>query len=83
MNSANGSQPALAVREGVVHRLEQELAVREPGQRVVGRLVLLVEGDLAHLAHGVERDQQQRDEPRARLRGEHDQRRQRHDGGVA
>ena len=52
---------------------EDHLAVRQPGERVVQRLMLLLAGDGRGLANGVQRQQEQRQEGRL-LRDEHDDR---------
>ncbi len=57
--------------------LQQQLAVGQPGQRVVQGGVLLDDRHPGGLVDREHRDQEQRHVPRAAHRGEHDQRRQR------
>ena len=67
--------------DGLGQPLQQELAVGQAGQRVVQGLVLLDQRHARRLVHGEHRDQQERHEPRAAHRREHDEWREREDGG--
>ena len=81
--SSSATEKRVQVRtlDGLGQPLQQELAVGQPGQRVVQGLVLLDQRHPRRLVHGEHRDQQQRDEPRAAHRREHDERREREHGG--
>ena len=71
-----GLAAAAAGADGLVDAVAEQLAVRQAGERVVERLVLLGDRLAAAAVDGEDRQEEQRDRRQAEVGGEHDDRRE-------